>query len=199
MRIEDQHAQLRIGTDRLVQQQRDRRGLADAGRTDDCEMLRQHRGNMDGSVDAFVLRQLADDAAAVLAGIEDAHEVAGADAMRDGAEIGIGGDAAGKFFAAIRLYTDFAQQFHFDAEEIVLSFAPSDALGVHRVNEGGNTVLADADGDQLPHGPEFGQVGAACFGHGCNRCSGAIARDDATEETISRLQFIAAINIFRFA
>ena len=55
VRIEDQHAQLRIGLDRLVQQQRDGRRLADAGGADDGEMLRQHRGDVDRRVDALVL------------------------------------------------------------------------------------------------------------------------------------------------
>ena len=89
--------------------------------------------------------------------------------MSDGAEIGVGGNAARKFLAAVRFDADFAQQFHFDAEEIVLSFAPADALSVHGIDEGRHAVRSDADGNQPADRPEFGEIRTAGFCNGGDR------------------------------
>ena len=67
VRIEDQHAQFRVGGDRLVEEQRHGGRLADAGGADDGEVFGKHRGHMDGGVEALVLGQLAGDAAVRLA------------------------------------------------------------------------------------------------------------------------------------
>ena len=60
----------------------------------------------------------------VLAGIVDAHQVGGADAVGDGAEIGIAGNAGGEFLAAVGVDADLAEQFDFDAEDVVLVLRP---------------------------------------------------------------------------
>lgn len=123
MRIEDQDAQLRIRRDRLVQEQRHGRRLADAGGADDGEMLGEHRGDVDRRIDAFVLRQLANDGGRTFAGIVDAHQVGGSDAVGDGAEIGITRDAGREFLAPVLVDTDFAKQLGLDLENIVFAFA----------------------------------------------------------------------------
>ena len=194
MRIEDQHAQLRIRRDRLVQQQRHGRRLADAGRADDGEMLGEHRGDMDRRVDAFVLGQLADDGGRRPAGIVDAQQ---------GRRSGCGGrwrrdrDTAlmpvGEFLAAVLVDTDFADQFDLDAEGIVVAFAPSLAAGVHGIDEGDDAIVADADRNQPADRPEFRQIGAAAFRDGGDGCPRTAACNDAAEEAVPRLMAIAAI------
>jgi len=153
VRIEDQHAQLRIGLDRLVQKQRDGSRFADTGRADHGEMLRQHRGHMDRRFDAFILCQVADDGGGALAGIIDAHQVRGADTMGDGAEMGITRNAGREFLAAVFVDADFAEQFRLDAEDIVLAFAPALVAGIHGEDEGDDTIPADADRNQPTDGP----------------------------------------------
>ena len=153
VRIEDQHAQARIGADGAVQQQRYRRRLADTGRAHDREMLRQHRGNVDGGVDAFVLGQLADDAGIGLAGIVDAHQVGGTDAVGDGAEIGIAGDAGREMLAAIGEDLDLAEQFHLDAELVVLTLDPVIGAGLHRIGQRHDAVRRNGNRDQAADGP----------------------------------------------
>ena len=58
MRVEDQDAQIGPRLDRLAQQQRHGRRLADAGGADDGEMARQRVVDGDARVDRLVLRQL---------------------------------------------------------------------------------------------------------------------------------------------
>lgn len=193
MRIEDQYTQLRVRRDRLVQEQRHGRRLADTGRADDGEMLGEHRRDMDRRIDAFVLGQLADDGGRALAGIVNAHQVGGSDAVRDGAEIGITRDAGREFLAPVLVDTDFAEQLGLDPERIVFAFAPGMAAGVHLIDERDDAVAADADRNQPAHGPQFGEIGAALFGDGGNRRPRTAACNDAAEKAISRRMAIAAI------
>ena len=94
VRIEDQDAQVGPRLDRLAQQQRDGGRLADAGGADDREVARQRVVDGDAGVDRLVLRQLADGDGVAAGEIVDRLQVARADAVGDGADMRIGGDAA---------------------------------------------------------------------------------------------------------
>jgi hypothetical protein len=67
------------------------------------------------------------------------------------------------------------------------------AAGVHGIDESDHAVAADADRNQPADGPEFGEIGAACFGDGGNRRPRTAARNDAAEETVSRHMAVAAV------
>lgn len=191
VRIEDQHAQLRIGLDRFVKQQGHGGRFADAGGADDGEMLGEHRGHVDGGIQALVLGEGADDAGFLSAGIVDAGEVGGADAVGDRAEIGILADAGGKFFLTGWADMDFAHQLDFDAEGVVDLLAPFVGGGLHGIDQRDDAVFTDADGNEAADGPEFGEGGFAVFGDGGDRGARAAAGDDATQEAVAPFQDIA--------
>ena len=193
VRVEDQDTQIRIGLDRLVKQQGDGGGLADAGSADDGEMLLQHGGNVDRRVEALVLRQLADDAHVLLAGVVDHREVRGADAVGDGAEIGIVGDAGGEFLMAIRADANLAQKFDLDAEDRVVLLRPVLLVGGHGIDECDDAVAADGDGDEPADDPQFRERRLAGFGHRADGGTRAAAGDDAAQQAVSGRHSVAAI------
>lgn len=195
MRVKNQHAQLRVRGDCLVEEQRYGRRLADACGADDREVFGEHRGNMDGGVETFVLRELADDAAVRLTRIVDAREVTDADPMGNSSEIGVAADAGGKRFPSIRTDLNLAHQFHFDAESVTGLFAPTLGNGLHRVDQGHDAVGADGNRDQFADRPELGKRCLAVFGNGCDRRARTVAADDTAEKAITGLQAIAAIHL----
>ena len=64
---------------------------------------------MDRCVDVFVLRQRADDASVAQSGIVDAFQVADADPVGDGAEIGVARYARRELLAAVWFDADLAE------------------------------------------------------------------------------------------
>ena len=148
---------------------------------------------MNGGIDAFILRELADDAGIVLAGVVDAQKIGSANPVGDGAQIGIAGDAAGEFLASVFADADFAQKLRLDLESVVFTLAPRLLVRVHGIGEGDDAVLADGDRYQPADGPEFGEIGLAEFGHGGNGRARAGAGDDPAEHAVSGLVAIPAV------
>ncbi len=148
---------------------------------------------MDRRVEALVLRQLADGAHVALAGIVDAGKVGGADAVGDGAEIGIIGDAGGKFLAPVGAHMHLAEKLHLDAEDRVVVFHPALLVGGHGIDEGDDAVAADGNGNEPADGPQFRERGLAAVGDGADGRARAVAGHDPAEQAIACLSVPAVL------
>ena len=124
VRIENEHPQGRIGLQRLVQQQRDRSGLAHARRSNDREVARQQGGDMNQRTQRGILRQIADDCGFADTWIIDHRQIGGAHAMHHRPEIGILRDAGAEFGFSADAGMDLADQFDFDMHHVVGGFRP---------------------------------------------------------------------------
>jgi hypothetical protein len=136
---------------------------------------------------------LADRARIVLAGIVDAQKVGRADTMGNGAEIGVGGNAARKLFATIMPDTDLAEQLDFDVEFRVFTFRPLAFARLHRIGKRDDAVASDGNGDQPADGPEFGEIGVAMLGDSCDRRMRAVAGDDTAQHPVTDFLGIATL------
>ena len=193
VRVENENAQRRVRLQRLVHQQRDSRGLADACGADHCKVTRKKGGDVDLGGQRAVLRQHADLGGVGGAEIVDALEIRRAHAVNDGAKIGVLADAGGKLGLPVLAGTDFTDEFHLDVHDVVFAFVPAIDIGVHRADEGDDAVLADADRDQPAHRPEFGELGRTIFRDGTYRGACAGAGDDTAKKPVAGFECVATV------
>ena len=158
VRIDDEHAQLFSVGETFLDQHRDRRRLADAGRADDGEMAADEFAHADDGWNAGVLRQAADlDAFRAAEGV-DGRQIAGADAMGDGAEARVGLNAAKEPRLALLVVDDGAGQFDLHMGDIAFRLAPEIVGGRQLADHAHEAGLFMHDRDEMADGPVFARA-----------------------------------------
>ena len=186
MRVEDQDAQVRPRLDRLAQQQRDGGRLADAGGADDGEVARQRVVDGDAGVDGFVLRQRADGDGMAPGEIVDRLQVAGADAVRDGADMRIGGDAAveDRRLAAARRSRTSPISSTLTSMAFWRLIAPGTVGFADRIDQADGARRAEIDRDHLADRPQAGDGAVDVVGIGGDRGARAVALHDIAQNAL---------------
>ena len=85
----------------------------------------------------------------------DGQQVGDADAVGNGAEIGIGADAAAEFETAIVAVDDLADQFDADLHLVLHALVPGAVIGAHLADKADDAGLSHADRDQPADRPEI--------------------------------------------
>ena len=147
----------------------------------------------DAGGDRFVLRQLADGDGAAPGEIVDGGKIAGADAVRDGADIGIVGDAAVEDRLAVSVVAHLADQLDADLDGVA-AFARPLAVGfVDRVDQPDGARGVEIDRHHLADRPQSGDGAVVVVGVCGDRGARAVALDDMAEHAVVGLRCAAPL------
>ncbi len=148
----------------------------------------------DVGVDGLVLGQLPDGNGVATGKIVDSSQVARADAVGDGADIGIDGDAAVEDrLATGAVIANLADQFDADLDGIATVFAPQVVGFADLVDEADGAGFLQVDGDHLADRPDAGHGAVERVGIGGDPGARAIALDDVSEDALVVLRRVATL------
>ena len=167
----------------LLDQHRHRGRLADAGRADHREVAGDELVDADRGRQVGVLGQRADlDAVDAAKGV-DRLEVVGADAMGDGAERGIGTDAAVEPRRAVVVVDDLAAQLHLDVGDVAVAFVPASVDRRQFADHAHQARLLMDDGDEVADRPMVADLARRQFAG--DHPFGAVERHQAADGAVA--------------
>ena len=187
--------------DRLAQQQGDGGGFADAGGADNGEVTRQRVVDGDVGVDRLVLRERADGDRMPPGEIIDRLQVTGADAVCNGADMRIGGDAAveDRFGAGLGSVAHFADQLDADFDRVLALIAPGAIRLADLIDQANGPCGSEIDGDHLADRPQAGNGAIDVVGIGADGGARTVALHDIAEDAPVVLLCVAALLRCRFS
>jgi hypothetical protein len=157
--------------------------FADACRADDGEMAGKGLVDRDTGVDSIVLGKLTDGDGAASGKVVDRLQVAAAYAMGDGADIGIGGDAAVEHRVLVGAHvTNLSDQLDINLDGVV-AFAAPRAVGLgDGIDQADGAGFAEIDADHAADGPQA-DCGRGSLCIGADDRAGTIALHDMAKDT----------------
>src|SRR5690606_37982700 len=146
-----------------------------------------------------ILRQLADGQAVTSGKIVDGLQVALADAMGNGADMGVGGDAAVKGRLAVLCVAHLADQLDVDGNRVMCVLRPCHGRRLDAVDKAYCADRAEIDRDQPADGPQAPGLLAFLARVGGESRTRAVALDHTAEDAQVRLSSVASFLTGRLA